>query len=68
MPRGPAVPIKGVWLRRLGDYLIVSVEAEDGRDIEIIRDFCDSNYSHSVSEYGLAAAISAAPTSIGRPN
>ena len=57
MPRGPAVPIKGVWLRRSGDHAIVSIETEDGRDIEIIREHWDGNYSHSVSEHGLRLAI-----------
>jgi hypothetical protein len=57
MPRGPAVPVKGVWLRRLGDHVIVSIEAEDGRDIEVIREWHDGNFSHNISEHGLRALI-----------
>lgn len=57
MPRGPAVPVKGVWLRRSGDHVIVSVEAEDGRDIEVIREWWDGSFSHNISEHGLRDAV-----------
>jgi hypothetical protein len=53
MPRGPAVPITGIWLRREGNYAVVYVE-KDGKSYEAIRELYDGNFSHYVSEHGLA--------------
>lgn len=54
MSHGPAVPIKGIWLRREGNYAIVEVEYPDGSKREAIREFYDGNFSHYISEHGLA--------------
>jgi len=54
MPHGPLVPIKGIWLRREGDFAVVYVEKGDGKSYEAIREFVDSPFSHHISEHGLA--------------
>ena len=54
MPHGPLVPIKGIWLRREGDYAVVYVEKEDGKSYEAIREFVDGQFSHHITEHGLA--------------
>jgi hypothetical protein len=53
MPHGPQVPIKGIWLRREGDYAVVYVE-KDGVSYEAIREHVDGPFSHHISEHGLA--------------
>ena len=55
MARGPAVPINGIWLRREGDYAVVIVEYPDGREIEAIREYIDSPFSHFIHDWGLAS-------------
>lgn len=50
---GPQVPIKGIWLRREGDYAVVYVE-KDGKSYEAIREHIDGPFSHHISERGLA--------------
>lgn len=54
MPHGPLVPIKGIWLRREGDYAVVYVEKEDGKSYEAIREHYEGNFSHYITEHGLA--------------
>lgn len=44
-----------IHLYRNGDYAIVAVEI-DGRWIEVIREFIDSNFSHIVEPEGIARA------------
>lgn len=66
MARGPAVPLKGIWLRREGDYAVVDVEKEDGKSYEAIREYIgpiDSTFSHNISEHGLAGLTR--PSTIG---
>jgi hypothetical protein len=53
MPKGPAVPIMGIWLRREGDYAVVYVE-KDGKRYEAIREHYEGAFSHHISEHGLA--------------
>lgn len=52
--KGPAVPIMGVWLRREGDHAVVYVEKADGKSYEAIRERYDGNFSHHITEHGLA--------------
>ncbi len=59
MPRGRAVPVMGIWLRRIGDYVIVSAEDADGNDVELIREWHDGSFSHSISEHGIAGRFAA---------
>lgn len=54
MPHGPLVPIKGIWLRREGNYAVVYVEKEDGKSYEAIREHCEGYFSHHITEWGLA--------------
>ena len=54
MARGNAVPVMGIWLRRIGDHVIVSAEDSEGRDVELIRELHDNNFSHNISEHGIA--------------
>lgn len=54
MAHGPLVPIKGIWLRREGDYAIVYVEKADGKSYEAIREHIDGPFSHHITEHGLA--------------
>lgn len=50
-----AVPISGVWLRRVGDKVIVSVEI-DGRWRDVIVEFYDGQFSHIVETSGIESA------------
>ncbi len=54
MPYGPLVPIKGIWLRREGDYAVVYIEKADGKSYEAIREHVEGSFSHHISEWGLA--------------
>ena len=55
--RGLPVPVMGIWLRRSGDHVIVSVETEDGKDVEVIREWFDGSFSHNVTEHGIRARL-----------
>lgn len=55
MPKGPAVPVQGIWLCREGDYAVVLVEYPDGRQFEAIREHVDGQFSHFIHDHGLAA-------------
>lgn len=55
MPRGPSVPIRGIWLRREGDYVLVVVEKDDGKSYAAIREHIHGSFSHHISEHGLAS-------------
>lgn len=57
MPRGPAVPIKGIWLRKEGDHTRVYVEKEDGKSYLAISELTNNNFSHHISEWGLASSL-----------
>lgn len=57
MPRGAPVEVMGIWLRREGDHLIVSVEDQNGRNVEVIREFAEGPISHNVSEHGIRARL-----------
>ena len=57
MARGPAVKVKGIWLKRLGPHVVVSIETEDGREIEVMREWWGGNFSHNISEHGLKDLI-----------
>ncbi len=51
------VEIKGVWLRRAGDHVIVEAWMPDGTYREIIREHLDGPFSHCAH----AGAIRKAP-------
>lgn len=53
--RQEAVPITGVWLRRIGDTAEVLVE-RDGRWFLVIDELADGNYSHMVEPAGILQA------------
>ena len=57
MPRGDSVKIMGVALRREGDHIVVSVEDEQGREVEVIRELADGPISHHVSEHGIRGRL-----------
>lgn len=46
----------GITLVREGSYAVVKIEHE-GREIEVIREHLESNFSHNVSSIGIEAAI-----------
>ncbi len=57
MPKGPAVPIMGIWLRKEGDYTNVYIAREDGKFYLAISEYSgpsDNTFSHHISEHGLA--------------
>lgn len=60
MAKGPPVPVQGIWLLRQGDYAVVLVEYPDGRQVEVIREYLDSPFSHYIHDWGLAAKRDAA--------
>ncbi len=47
------INIRGVWLRREGDYAVVEVWMPDGSYREIIREHIDGNFSHCVHAGGI---------------
>lgn len=53
MARGNPVEVMGIWLRRDGDHVIVSAETKDGKDVVLIREWLDSQFSHNISEHGI---------------
>lgn len=57
MPRGPAVPIKGIWLRKEGQFTRVYIEREDGKSYLAISELSENNFSHNISEWGLASSL-----------
>ncbi len=57
MPRGAPVEVMGIWLRREGDDISVSVATEDGKTVEVIREHFDGPISHNVSEHGIRSRI-----------
>lgn len=46
------VPISGIHLVRLGDYVVVKAEI-DGKWVEIIREHHDGSFSHIVEPLGM---------------
>ncbi len=50
-----AVPVTGVHLKRIGEYVIVAVEV-DGRWVDVIKEFHDGNFSHIVEPLGIKYA------------
>lgn len=53
--RGPPVQVKGIWLRRDGNCVVVSAETIYGDDVELIRENLDGQFSHNISEHGIRA-------------
>lgn len=54
MARGNPVPVMGIWLKRIGDKVIVSAEDSEGRNIDLIVEQADGAFSHNISEHGIA--------------
>ncbi len=46
------VPVTGIHLVRLGDYVIVKAEI-DGKWVEVIREHHDGSFSHIVEPLGM---------------
>lgn len=57
MPRGAPIEIMGISLRREGDRIVVYVEREDGKEVEVIRELAEGPISHNVSEHGIRRLI-----------
>lgn len=56
MPEIPAIPVKGIWLRREGNWAVVYVTKADNKSYEAIREYIgeiDSTFSHHISGHGL---------------
>jgi hypothetical protein len=53
MARGAPARVMGIWLKREGDDMVVSVEDIYGRDVEVIRERAAGPISHNVSEHGI---------------
>jgi hypothetical protein len=53
MPRGAPAHIMGIWLRRIGEFAVVSAEDIYGHDVELIREPIDAPFSHNISEHGI---------------
>lgn len=49
---------RAIWLRRIGDYVVVFVEA-GGKWVEVIREHYDGPISHIVEPSGITACIAA---------
>jgi hypothetical protein len=50
-----AVEVTGIHLLRLGDHVVVNAEI-DGKWVEVIREWHDSNFSHIVGPGGMRRA------------
>ena len=48
------IEVRGVWLRRSGNYIVVDVWMPDGTYHEIIREHIDGNFSNCVHAGGIA--------------
>jgi len=46
------VPVTGIHLVRIGDYVIVNAEI-DGKWIEVIREYHEGSFSHIVEPLGM---------------
>lgn len=46
------VPVTGIHLVRLGDYVVVNAEI-DGKWVEVIREYHDDSFSHIVEPLGM---------------
>lgn len=46
------VPVTGIHLVRLGDYVVVKAEI-DGKWVEVIREYHDGSFSHIVEPAGM---------------
>lgn len=57
MPRGKPAEVMGIWLRRVGNDIVVSVEDAKGQNIEVIREHAEGPISHNVSEHGIRARM-----------
>ena len=58
------IAISGIMLRRSGDRVIVEAEI-DGRWVEVIDEFHDSNFSHIVEPAGMKAKLAALIAAFG---
>ena len=53
MARGGAAQVMGIWLKREGDWAVVTAEDIYGREVELIREHLDGPFSHNISEHGI---------------
>jgi len=64
----PAIPVKGIWLRREGNYAVVYVTKADGKSYEAIREHIgpiDATFSHHISGHGIASLYKRDPIELG---
>jgi len=43
----------GIWLKREGDWMVVTAEDIYGREVELIRERAEGPISHNISEHGI---------------
>jgi hypothetical protein len=53
MPRGAPAQVMGIWLKRVGDYAVVTAEDIYGHEVELIREHIEGPFSHNISEHGI---------------
>jgi hypothetical protein len=53
MPRGTPAKVMGIWLKRVGDDIVITGEDIYGHEVELIREHFDGPISHNISEHGI---------------
>jgi hypothetical protein len=53
MARGKPAQVMGIWLKREGDWAVVTAEDIYGREVELIREYVEGPFSHNISEHGI---------------
>ena len=57
MPRGTPIEIMGILLQHEGVHIVVYVETEDGKTVEVIREHAEGPIGHNVTEHGIRSRI-----------
>lgn len=55
MSRGKPAQVMGIWLKREGDWMVVTADDIYGREVELIREHAEGPISHNISEHGISA-------------
>jgi hypothetical protein len=58
MPRGAPAQVMGIWLKRVGDDMVVTAEDIYGHEVELIRERAEGPISHNISEHGIKRLFS----------
>lgn len=56
--------MKALFLRAEGEYVILAIESEKGKWVELIKERLDSPFSHIIEALGIQAAIDKTNTSL----